>query len=73
MNRVSKLLLTPLSILAGLMVAGVAAAQATAGVVDPTAVVAAITGNTTTVAAIGGGVLLLVVSIFAFKWSRRAL
>jgi hypothetical protein len=59
--------------LAGLMVAGASFAQTTPGVVDPTPITAAITGNGVTVAAIGAGVLLLIVSIAAFKWSRRAL
>jgi hypothetical protein len=68
-----KLLLVPFALIAGLAVSTMASAQTTAGVVDPTAVLAAITGNTTTVTAIGGGVLLLVVCIAAFKWSKRAL
>jgi hypothetical protein len=56
------------------MVATMASAQtSTPGVVDPTATVAAITGNQATVSAIGIAVLAIVVGIAAFKWSKRAI
>jgi hypothetical protein len=57
----------------GLLASVGAFAQTTPGVVDPGPITTVITGNGATVAAIGAGVLILLVSIAAFKWSRRAL